>query len=270
MSHKQNLHVHTTFCDGKDTPEEMVKEAISRGFDSLGFSIHSPRTGSIIEFGRERIDVYKEEILRLKSAYKNDIKVFVGVEQDHYADFIIDDLEYSLIAVHSLKFGDKVCGFDTTLEKTKAYINEHFSGNGMAFAKEYYKTLSAEADTGKYDIIAHIDLVAKNNQKGGFFDQTSKEYLSYAYEAIDALKGKVPFFEVNTGAAARGYSTWHYPEIHLLKRLKELGFGATISSDCHNKDFLDFEFEKAAEYLREAGFKSKFVLTENGFTEVGL
>ena len=92
MSHKQNLHVHTTFCDGKDTPEEMVKEAISRGFDSLGFSIHSPRTGSIIEFTRAKIDVYKEEILRLKSAYKNDIKVFVGVEQDHYADFIIDDL----------------------------------------------------------------------------------------------------------------------------------------------------------------------------------
>ena len=270
MSHKQNLHVHSTFCDGRDTPEEMVKEAIFRNFDSLGFSIHSPRTGSIIEFSPKRIEEYKNEILRLKSEYSDKIKLYVGVEQDHYADFIVKGLEYSLIAVHSLKFGDVVYGFDTTLEKTKAYIDEHFSGNGMAFAKEYYKTLSVAADTGKYDVIAHIDIVAKNNQKGAFFDQTSKEYLGYAYEAIDALRGKVPFFEVNTGAAARGYRTDHYPEMHLLKRLRELGFGATVSSDCHNKEYVDFEFDKAAEYLREAGFKSKFVLTDNGFTEVEL
>ena len=37
---KQNLHTHTVFCDGEDTPEAFVKEAIARGFDSIGFSGH--------------------------------------------------------------------------------------------------------------------------------------------------------------------------------------------------------------------------------------
>lgn len=37
---KQNLHTHSIFCDGKDTIEEMTLEAISKGFDILGFSGH--------------------------------------------------------------------------------------------------------------------------------------------------------------------------------------------------------------------------------------
>ena len=155
-------------------------------------------------------------------------------------------------------------------ESTVKYINDNFDGDGMAFAKCYYETLAMSCDTDKFDVIAHIDLVTKNNEKGRFFDTNTKEYLGYAFDAIDALKGKISLFEVNTGAVARGYRTTHYPQMELLKRLRECGFGATLSTDCHNKAYLDFEFDKAAEYLREAGFKSKFVLTENGFEEVGL
>ena len=41
MNTLQNLHQHCTFCDGKDTPEEMIAYAIEKGFDSIGFSSHS-------------------------------------------------------------------------------------------------------------------------------------------------------------------------------------------------------------------------------------
>ena len=41
LRYKQNLHIHTTYAGGKDTPEEMVCEAIARGVDSIGFSEHS-------------------------------------------------------------------------------------------------------------------------------------------------------------------------------------------------------------------------------------
>ena len=39
--YKQNLHIHTKYCDGKDTPEEMVIAACEKGFQSIGFSMHS-------------------------------------------------------------------------------------------------------------------------------------------------------------------------------------------------------------------------------------
>ena len=35
-----SYHVHTQFCDGRSTAEEMVLSAIENGFDSLGFSSH--------------------------------------------------------------------------------------------------------------------------------------------------------------------------------------------------------------------------------------
>ena len=37
----QNLHTHSTFCDGIHTPEQMVQFALQKGFTSLGFSGHS-------------------------------------------------------------------------------------------------------------------------------------------------------------------------------------------------------------------------------------
>ncbi len=86
MSRKQKLHLHTTFCDGKDTPTELTEEAILRGFD------------------------------------------------------------YNLLAVHYFKTEYGIFGFDVNLEKTLKYINEHFRGEGMAFARCYYKTLAEAAD----------------------------------------------------------------------------------------------------------------------------
>ena len=35
-----DIHVHTTYCDGKSTVEEIVKKAISMNMTSIGFSSH--------------------------------------------------------------------------------------------------------------------------------------------------------------------------------------------------------------------------------------
>ena len=37
----RDLHIHTTFCDGKNSAEEMVLAAIDRGLKTIGFSSHS-------------------------------------------------------------------------------------------------------------------------------------------------------------------------------------------------------------------------------------
>ena len=38
---KANYHTHTTWCDGKDSPEAVVLAAIGKGFDAIGFSSHA-------------------------------------------------------------------------------------------------------------------------------------------------------------------------------------------------------------------------------------
>ena len=271
MYKKQNLHTHSTFCDGKDTPEEMILEALDRGFDSIGFSTHSYVSCSY--FGivtLEKIENYKKEILRLKEKYKGMIDIFLGIEYDIYSDHSPEGYEYSIGSVHYLKTDEGRKTFDIDLAGTIEYINKYYGGNGMRFAKAYYEAMANAPEYGNFDIIGHFDLLVKNNDMGKFIDESSKEYKDLGFEAIHALKGKIPLFEVNTGAISRGYKKFPYPQMDFLREFRDNGFGAVITSDCHNKNFVDCYFEESQKILREAGFKSRFVLTNNGFEEVEL
>lgn len=121
---------------------------------------------------------------------------------------------------------------------------------------------------GNFDVIAHFDLITKHCENVDFFDLESMEYKNAAVEAAEALAGKIPFFEVNTGAIARGYRKNPYPSDFLLQELRRLGFGAVISSACHNVKMIDCEFSYAAELLKKGGFKEQYILTNQGFEAV--
>lgn len=272
MENKQNLHTHTTYADGKDTPEEIILKAIEKGFDSIGFSEHSFMASSSFpcQMTVKDMENYKKEIRFLKSKYKGLIDVFCGMELEMYSDVPTDGIDYLIGSVHYLDFNGNLISFDRGLNETLDYVNDNFGGDGLSFAKKYFETLACLPEKGNIDIIGHFDICAKNNEKGDFFDTTSKEYLNLGYESIHNLKGKIPLFEVNTGAMARGYRTIPYPQIEFLKEFKDCGFGAVISSDCHNKDFIDCYFDEARELLISVGFKSRFILTDKGFKEVSI
>lgn len=271
MNTLQNLHTHTTFCDGKDTPEEMIHHALKKGFGSIGFSGHSYMYYSpTFSLSMQNPQGYKDEITTLKEKYKDQIDIFLGLEYDMYSDIPHDGYDYLIGAVHYLKVNGEFVPFDRSAEFVQDVINTHFGGDGLAFAKEYYKELATLSDYGNFDIIGHIDIITKNIEIIPFFDMYSKEYINAAVEAMEALQGKIPFFEMNTGAISRGYRTTPYPTIPLLKELKRLGFGAIISSDCHDGTYLDHGFDTCREMLKEAGFGEKYILTNDGFKAVAL
>lgn len=267
----QNLHTHSTFCDGADTPEEIVLAAMEKGFDSVGFSGHSYMPHSqIFRKQGDQTEAYKKEISRLKKAYKDMLGIYCGLEVDLYSDVNLTGYDYLIGSVHYLKFGEYVHSFDGNLDATKAYISEHFGGDGLKYAKAYFETLCLLPQKGQIDILGHFDLIAKNNERGHFIDTASREYLNTGFAAIHALKGRIPLFEVNTGALARGYRTAPYPQIEFLKEFLACGFGVVITSDCHDKRFLDCHFKEAAQLLKSVGFTTKWILTESGFQEVVL
>ena len=272
MKNKQNLHIHSTYADGKDAPEEMVLEAVKRGFNSIGFSEHSYMHFSDYPYQMTVSDSpkYKQEINSLKEKYKGKIDIFCGMEFEMFSDVPTDGFDYLIGSVHYLECNEKILGFDRGLDETRAFINNNFNGNGLEFAKKYFETLSKLPERGSFDIIGHFDLLTKNNEKGKFIDVSSKEYISSGMEAIHSLKGKIPLFEVNTGAISRSYRTSPYPQMEFLKEFNRLGFGVVITSDCHDKNFIDCFYEEAESLIVKAGFKSKWILTDNGFKEVEL
>ena len=270
MNNKQNLHIHTNLCDGNDSPIEIVEAALSAGFDSIGFSAHSYMKYSCYLGYRDRTEEYKQEVTKLKKLYEDKLKIFLGLEVDMYSEPDTKDYDYLIGSVHYLVKENEYLGFDRGDEEVERIINEYFGGNGMKYAKLYYETLAQLPDYGKFDIIGHFDIITKHSENRNFFDETSKEYLGYAFDSAEALAGKIPLFEVNTGAIARGYRTTPYPSIPIIKMLKELGFGVVITSDCHDKNKIDCYYDESVELLRNCGFKEKFILTDNGFAETSL
>ena len=272
MNNKQNLHIHATYSDGKDKPEELIIEAIKRGFDSIGFSEHSYMSFSSYPYQMriEDMDDYRKEIRSLKAKYKGEIDIFCGMELEVFSDVPLNDFDYLIGSVHYLDFNGNLLGFDRGLEETLNYVKDNFDGDGISFAKKYFETVATIPQKAKVDILGHFDLLTKNNESGCFIDTSSKEYLNLGFEAIHALKGKIPLFEVNTGAISRGYRTSPYPQMEFLKEFCKLGFGVVISSDCHDKNFIDCFYEESENLIKEAGFNSKWIYTDNGFKEVSL
>jgi len=49
-----------------------------------------------------------------------------------------------------------------------------------------------------------------------------------------------------------------------------MGFGAIISSDCHDAKYLDMAFDDARGLLLSCGFKEQYILTNDAFKEISL
>ncbi len=264
----QNLHTHCTFCDGNNTPEEMVEAAISKGFDSLGFSSHA-LTEVKDDCEMRDIDGYIESIRGLKKRFSERIKLFLGIELDYYskAPERLGDFDYSISSAHYLilKNGE-VVSYDHSPERTRKHIREDFSGNGLAFARSYFDTVARLEPKTAISFVGHFDLVTKFSQKHpDFFDTDSPVYRSYALDALHTLSKKFDFFEINTGAIARGHKTMPYPAPFIIDEMRNIGVKILLTSDCHRKEFLDCKFREARKYVRSHGFSELYFLTDDGF-----
>ena len=266
MIYKQNLHTHSTYCDGKDGLEEIILSALEKGFESIGFSSHSGMLFSKIpSLLQEKIPSYRAEIARLKEKYRGRIDVYCGLEYDMCSETDLTQFDYVLGAVHYFDIQGEKVGFDRSAAQVQEVIDGYFAGDGLKYAKAYYQKLATLADNPHIDIVAHFDLIAKHSEKQRFFDEESKKYQTAALECINALVQKIPVFEINTGAMARGYRTSPYPAPFIMKYLKQAGAKLTVSSDCHQKEKLDFAFDEAVLYAKAHGFSELFVFNGKGF-----
>ncbi|MBO5743791.1 MAG: histidinol-phosphatase [Clostridia bacterium] len=257
---KTNFHTHTTFCDGKNTAEEMVIAAIDKGFTHLGFSAHSyTEYDESCGLPLSKMEDYKKEIYRLKEKYKDKIKIYYGIEFDYYSKIDTSEFEYVIASVHGIEKNGKIYIVDESRESLIKNVNEAWGGDYMAFAEDYFETVSKQ----KGDIIGHIDLLTKFNENDIIFSTKDSRYLNAAKKAVNKLAQSGAIFEINTGAIQRGYRTTPYPSEDILKMIKKSGSKIIINSDCHNTQGIDCDFEKAYEYALKCGFEKSDIIGGN-------
>ena len=259
-----SIHNHCTYCDGKNTPREMVEAAIKAGFTDFGFSSHS-RIEVITESWNTRDeDGYRKEILALKKEYADKINLYCGLEVDYYSLPRFDKgYDYLIDSVHLLKADGKYYGVDESASKLEECIKEAFQGDCYKMTKVYYDTVCRMIEERKPELLCHVDLVTKFNDGMRFFDEGDKRYLLPLFDTLYLAVKSGAVIEVNYGAIARGCKTTPYPASYLLPFLKERKARLLIGADCHNSDFISFGFSDGAKLLKENGFKA-ITVYENG------
>lgn len=293
---KINLHTHCTFCDGKNTAEEMVLSAIEKEFTVLGFSSHCiyPLTSDFYKtpddewhLKQNDIQAYVSEIHRLKEKYSEQINILTGFESDYFEDekigSAIPDLEiYKAykpdFLIGSVHFVNTPKGFytvDHTVENIqenlqKLYANEQGIVDGKKAVCEYFEAEREMLRKGNFNILGHADLVRKRNGIIKFFNEDENWYKEQLKETVKEIARAGVIAEINTGAIARGVMDDVYPSAYFLQLMFEAGIPVCVNSDCHNAPYLDTAFDRAMNIAKKIGYKELNYPVEGKIISVGL
>ena len=220
-----DLHMHTTYCDGKDSAEVMVLSAIENGLAFAGISGHSftPHDQSYC-MSREGTQRYIEEISALKQKYADQITLLLGTEMDRYADIDLSPYDYYIGSVHYI-FSDEgikkreeilarhgggaaggasdqeTAASDAEIETLAKYEDwspvddgpedlqrfaENYDGL-MDVAEMYFETVGEVVSATNCDVIGHFDLITKFNEPVEIFDTSDERYIAAWKKAIDRI-----------------------------------------------------------------------------------
>lgn len=258
-----NYHTHTTFCDGKNYPEEIVKYAIEQGYDAIGFSGHG-YTPFDLSYCMTDTNGYIKEIKVLREKYRDKLQIYLGVEEDAFSIVNRRTFDYMIGSLHYVYREGEYFSVDSDAETLKKCLKA-FDFDALKLSEAYYSSFCEYISKRKPDIVGHFDLLTKFEETDTDYFLNNRGYLRLAEKyMMEALKNDV-IFEVNTGAIARGYRSKPYPCENLLHIIKQEGGRIMLSSDCHRAENLACHFKETKKLLKDIGFEYVYILYDNTF-----
>ena len=271
-----NHHTHSLYSDGSSQPEEYILEAISKGFNILGFTEHSPLPfENTFSFKQENRDEYVALMQNLKQKYSSQIAIYSGMEMD-YIPWMSDSfgkvradykLDYLIGSVHLVKPENTEELWFTDGPDYKTYdqgLNELFGGDIKKAVTTYYQQLNEMIETQHIDIIGHFDKIKMHN-RDRFFKEDEPWYMALVSETLDLLQDRDIIVEVNTRGIYKQRSETTYPGLEILKQIKKLRIPVMVNSDAHKPHELDLAFEDGFSLLKEAGIDEVVYFKGNGW-----
>ena len=154
-----DLHMHSTWSDGKASVEEMARACQARGYRYLAMSDHSPALAMVGGITPERAVDQWEEIDRVQGGLDG-ITIFRSLEVDilrdgslDMTDEVLEALDLVLVSVHSLMEMDRVSMTDrviTAIQHPQVDILAHPTGRLLGrrepFQLEMEEVLQAARD----------------------------------------------------------------------------------------------------------------------------
>ena len=243
------LHIHTNFSDGENTPQEIIEKAIELNYSAIGISDHITADGSGVPdtdhcLGFDDFENYFKTIRDLKEKYKDKINVLVSGELDYksegymsvYNEFIKYKPDYILSSVHSISEELTVWTVD---DKPEIWDD---------FACEFVKKEIETVNTGTLDILGHYDIFKEHAY-------VNEEKLFPLYDELgEALCKHKVALELNTMNALQPYNPCYVFHPYMFEKSKELNIPVLVSSDAHRTDQLYLDFDEAFDKIEKGKY----------------
>jgi len=233
--------------------EDYIAAARLKGLQELGFSDHLPmywlpesERNPGLAMSEQELPFYVAKVIKLREE-NNDLSIKLGIEADYIPGnntalnrlLALYPFDYVLGSVHFVN------GWAVDNPANK---NEYEHINLDEIYAAYFSCLQSAARSGLFNIMAHPDLIKK-------FGYRPKSDLTFLYEQTARIIAKANVcIEVNT-AGLRYPAREIYPSLELLRLFKKYGVPATVGSDAHLPEQVGEDWEEAALYLKEAGYR---------------
>ncbi len=252
-----DYHMHSHNSGDSRTPMgDMIRSAIDKGLKEICFTEHLDLDyPDFPDLPPEKFDLnipaYREELLKYKERYKNDITVKFGIEvgmqpqvtEENLRIVKENDFDFVIASVH-------------LVDKRDPFYGDFWSQCSVedTFKRYFEITLENIKRFTDFDVLGHLDYLARYVPKG---DTT------YSYERFKDQIDEILLYLVKNGKGldfnskllSHGESLFPNPHPAALKRFKELGGEIiTFGSDAHRPETIACEFEKMCQIALECGF----------------
>ncbi len=248
-----DYHMHTTLCGhAVGSIEEYVQAAKSVGLSEIGFSEHiflyhlSPEERDPALAPREEeMTVYRDMVRQVREQFPG-YPIRLGLEADYIEGHeqelrrILDSFDWDYV-YGSVHFIDG-WGMDDD-----RYIDGYSKWQIDDLYARYFHMVIDAANTGLFDVMAHLDLVKKFG-----FRPTADMRLLYG-EVARALARAGVCIEVSSGGL-RQVVAEAYPHPTLLRACYLAGVPATLGSDSHRPQDIGYAFPDLVSLLIDAGY----------------
>ena len=229
-----DYHVHTTFSDGANTPQQMIDEAVRLGITELAITDHyDPFDPTLARFGHTPEELARHfEVIRA-CAQGKPLRVFCGIETSTGPD-------------GRLRVPPRVLNMCQTVITSVHYLE----GDILVHRGEYendaywhaYKRKLLEQAAGPGDVLGHPEAylpIGPMLEEGTTFEdrqvicaRISEKYFDAPF--IDALGDAL----TSSGKAYELHGATNTPRERVVRRLHARGVHFSIGSDAHGLDRL--------------------------------
>ena len=245
-----DYHVHTSLCNhASGSMEEYVRAAVAKELSTICFLDHL----TLQEGGRnnamspDEVPMYVNAARRLARQYREQITVRVGLEVDFSPRYvercvaILDNFDLDVVgsSVHFLDGEDVV-------SQRSAWSRGELSAD-VVYPK-YFDLLESMLDYDYFDVVCHLDLPKKYNQR------PSPSAAQGFRDLLEKICEKDLAVELNT-SGFRYPVQEAFPSPELLNRCAQLQIPVVTGSDAHAPESVGEDFDRARDLLKVAGYR---------------